>query len=82
MHLNTRKSGYLLYPLPPIHAANPAAAIEQATKQQKGLVGRCTIRAKHTSNFGLTPALGRRNGATTFEQHTNSLSCQVVLVNN
>jgi len=61
--------------IPPMHAANPALAIEHATVEMVALsvstLGR--FYARRTSNFGLTSPFRSRDGTATLEKHTDRL---------
>ena len=58
--------------IPPMHAANPALAIEHATVEMVALsVSR--FYARRTSNFGLTSPFRSRDGTATLEKHTDRL---------
>jgi hypothetical protein len=70
MEKPTHKNG-----IPPMHAANPALAIEHATVEIVALSistqGR--FNAGRTSNFGLTSPFRSRDGTAALEKHTDRL---------
>ena len=63
-----RKNG-----IPPMHAANPALAIEHATDGIVALIITDEFCARHTTNFGLATTFCSRDGTAPFEKHTNRL---------
>lgn len=61
--------------IPPMQAANPALAIEQATVRciLVNILHHLPNLLEHTANFSLAPTLCRGYGATALEEHANSL---------
>jgi hypothetical protein len=57
-----------------MHAAKPAAAIEQATTRSLSNRPRGTKEKSLTPDLGLTSAFRSRYRTTTFKQHPNRLS--------
>lgn len=60
--------------VPPMHAANPALAIEHATVEVVlSIITRVGSCARHTSNFGLATPFRGRDGTAPLEKHANRL---------
>ena len=60
--------------IPPMHAANPAPAIEHATVEiALSISTQGRSYARRTSNFGLTPPFCSRDGTATLEKHADRL---------
>lgn len=62
--------------IPPMHAANPALAMEHATVEMVAISFSNTLgrfHARRTSNFGLTSPFRSRDGTSTLEKHTDRL---------